>query len=94
MAVVNCSLLDADSLRRRRFERQRGANNLYTLLCASPQVIPPKRDHTLPPAPRVDLHKGDGGTLADFERVLRPFAAKRNRQQQQQGSIGASGSVK
>jgi hypothetical protein len=42
-------------------------------------VLPVKGNHTLPPRPRVDLHRGDGGTLADFERLMRPFAARRKK---------------
>jgi hypothetical protein len=49
---------------------------LLLLLLLLLQTIPPKGNHTLPPRPRVPLHKGDGRTLADFERLLRPFAAK------------------
>jgi hypothetical protein len=49
---------------------------LLPLLLLLLQTIPPRGNHTLPPRPRVPLHKGDGRTLADFERLLRPFAAK------------------
>lgn len=59
------------------------------------ETIPPKGNHTLPPRPRVPLHKGDGRTLADFERLLRPFAAKRTcagRGLWGQSSVAPSGS--
>jgi hypothetical protein len=42
-------------------------------------VIPVKNNHTLPPRPRVALHKQDGCTLTDAERLLRPFAAKKKK---------------
>lgn len=54
-------------------------------MCIYLQEPPPKCDHTLPPKPRVDLHIGEGATLADFDKLLRPFAAKRRQQQQQTG---------
>jgi hypothetical protein len=43
------------------------------------QVLPAKRNHTLPPRARVDLHRGDAVTLAEFERLMRPFAARRKK---------------
>eukprot|EP00775_Hariotina_reticulata_P002529 gene2529-2831_t len=41
------------------------------------KVVPVKGNHTLGPKPRMELHRGDGVNLADFEKQLRPFATKR-----------------
>jgi hypothetical protein len=42
-------------------------------------VVPVKNNHTLPPRPRVALHKDDGCLLTEVEKLLRPFAAKKKK---------------